>query len=64
MPLELSIVIPAFNEEERLAESLKRIREYSKGRSLQFEVLVVDDESRTAPQHWWNGRDADFRSYA
>ena len=45
MPLELSIVIPAFNEEERLAESLKRIRAYAKGRSLQFEVLVVDDGS-------------------
>ena len=28
LPLELSIVIPAFNEEGRLAESLKRIREY------------------------------------
>jgi len=45
LPLELSIVIPAFNEEERLTESLKRIREYAKGRSLQFEVLVVDDGS-------------------
>lgn len=45
MPLELSIVIPAFNEEERLAESLQRIRDHLKGRSLQFEVLVVDDGS-------------------
>ena len=45
LPLELSLVIPAFNEEERLAGSLKKIREYAKGRSLRFEVLVVDDGS-------------------
>lgn len=45
LALELTIVIPAFNEEERLAESLKRIRDYLKCRSLQFEVLVVDDGS-------------------
>jgi glycosyltransferase involved in cell wall biosynthesis len=45
LPLELSIVIPAFNEQDRLAESLTKIREYAKGRSLRFEVLVVDDGS-------------------
>ena len=45
MSLELSIVIPAFNEEGRLAESLRRIREYLNRRSMQFEVLVVDDGS-------------------
>lgn len=45
LPLELSIVIPAFNEQERLGESLQRIRQYAKDRSLRFEVLVVDDGS-------------------
>jgi glycosyltransferase involved in cell wall biosynthesis len=45
LPLELSIVIPAFNEEGRLAESLKQIREYLNRRSMQFEVLVVNDGS-------------------
>lgn len=45
MPLDLSIIIPAFNEEGRLAESLQRIREYLTRRSMQFEVLVVDDGS-------------------
>lgn len=45
LPLQLSIVIPAFNEQDRLAESLTKIREYANGRSLRFEVLVVDDGS-------------------
>jgi glycosyltransferase involved in cell wall biosynthesis len=45
LPLELSIIIPAFNEEGRLAESLKRIREYLNRRAIPFEILVVDDGS-------------------
>jgi glycosyltransferase involved in cell wall biosynthesis len=42
---ELSIVVPAFNEEKRLAKSLQSIRAYVKSRSLRAEVLVVDDGS-------------------
>jgi len=44
-PLDLSIVIPAFNEEQRLAKSLQSIRSYLKSHSLRAEVLVVDDGS-------------------
>ncbi len=44
-PLELSIVVPAFNEEQRLPKTLQSIRAYLKSRSLQAEVLVVDDGS-------------------
>ena len=47
-PLQLSIVVPAFNEEQRLAKSLQSIRAYLKSRSLQAEVLVVDDGSTDA----------------
>ena len=47
-PLELSIVIPAFNEEQRLPKSLERIGAYLKSRSLRAEVLVVDDGSTDA----------------
>lgn len=46
--LELSIVVPAFNEEQRLAKSLQSIRAYLKSRSLRAEVLVVDDGSTDA----------------
>jgi dolichyl-phosphate beta-glucosyltransferase len=47
---ELSIVIPAFNEANRLPDSLAKIRHYLRSRSLEAEVLVVDDGStdRTA----------------
>ena len=42
---ELSIVIPAVNEEGRLPETLRKIHEYVMARSLRAEVLVVDDGS-------------------
>ncbi len=45
---ELSIVIPAFNEEKRLGATLARIREYYAGRSPALagvEIIVVDDGS-------------------
>ena len=42
---ELSIIIPAVNEEGRLPETLRKIHEYLMARSLSAEVLVVDDGS-------------------
>lgn len=43
----LSIVIPAYNEESRLATTLERISEYLATRAPGFaEILVVDDGSR------------------
>lgn len=47
-PLELSIVVPAFNEERRLPKTLQSIRAYLKSRSVRAEVLVVDDGSTDA----------------
>jgi dolichyl-phosphate beta-glucosyltransferase len=54
---ELSIVIPAYNEEGRLGRTLSRIREYFAGRRVppgvapeiplnQVEILIVDDGSK------------------
>lgn len=43
---ELSIVIPAYNEELRLPATLERIAEYLKSRGHKAEVLVVDDGSK------------------
>ena len=41
----LSVVIPAFNEEKRLATSLPAIVEYLDKRGSHYEVVVVDDGS-------------------
>jgi glycosyltransferase involved in cell wall biosynthesis len=42
---ELSIVIPAFNEEQRLPSTLKSIAAFLSGRRARAEVIVVDDGS-------------------
>jgi glycosyltransferase involved in cell wall biosynthesis len=49
-PLELSIVIPAFNEELRLPVTLAEISAYIRASKRETEVIVVDDGStdRTA----------------
>ena len=44
-PPELSIVIPAYNEERRLPQTLRRVREYLSTRPASAEVIVVDDGS-------------------
>src|SRR5579859_5715509 len=43
---ELSVVIPAFNEELRLPATLERIAAYLKDSRRDVEVLVVDDGSK------------------
>ena len=41
----LSVVIPAYNEEERIGESLERIKEYCARAQKSHEVIVADDGS-------------------
>ena len=41
----LSIIVPAYNEEQRLPATLVRMREYLDGRDEPYELLVVDDGS-------------------
>lgn len=45
-PPYLSVIIPAYNEELRLAESLPVVLDYLRAQSYTWEVLVVDDGSR------------------
>ena len=47
MPVSLSIVIPAYNEEKRLPATLDRVREYlSTYNDPDWECIVVDDGSK------------------
>lgn len=50
MGTDLSIIIPAYNEEWRLPPTLLDIVDYFDGRDLNYEIIVVDDGSadRTA----------------
>lgn len=43
--MELSVVIPAYNEAERLGPSLERVAGYLGERGAEYEILVVDDGS-------------------
>ena len=47
-PLQLSIVIPAYDEEARLGSTLRAVDEWAAGRGGRVEVVVVDDGSRDA----------------
>ncbi|HMH55367.1 MAG TPA: glycosyltransferase, partial [Gemmatimonadales bacterium] len=44
--LDLSIVIPAYNEESRLGPTVRDIVTYCRSGGRPFEVIIVDDGSR------------------
>jgi glycosyltransferase involved in cell wall biosynthesis len=44
--VELSFVIPAYNEEDFIEDTLGTIDEVIKGKNLPYEIVVVDDGSR------------------
>ncbi|HXO67082.1 MAG TPA: dolichyl-phosphate beta-glucosyltransferase [Candidatus Dormibacteraeota bacterium] len=43
---DLSVVIPAYNEESRLASTVDRVLEYLRQGARSYELIVVDDGSR------------------
>jgi glycosyltransferase involved in cell wall biosynthesis len=45
LPPELSIVIPAYNEEHRLPQTLEAIHHYIHEHGINTEIIVVDDGS-------------------
>jgi len=47
-PLDLSIVIPAFNEEQRLPKAIEQIGAFLSARPWRAEIIVVDDGSSDA----------------
>jgi dolichyl-phosphate beta-glucosyltransferase len=46
MQCDISVVIPAFNEEERLGATLRQVVGYLRRRGVSYEVIVVDDGCR------------------
>jgi dolichyl-phosphate beta-glucosyltransferase len=46
MRCDISVVIPAYNEAERLGSTLEQAVDYLSRRNLSYEILVVDDGSR------------------
>lgn len=46
--MELSVVIPAYNEQERIGPTLRGVTEFLRNRAEEFEILVVDDGSQDA----------------
>jgi glycosyltransferase involved in cell wall biosynthesis len=46
--VELSIIVPAFNEEHRLPPTLARLHAYLAAQPMRWEIVVVDDGSRDA----------------
>lgn len=44
--LDLSVVIPAFNEQDRIGLTLSEVAKYLRERKLRFEIIVVSDGSR------------------
>ena len=43
---EISVIIPSYNEEKRLPETLRRVGDYIRRSGRDTEVIVVDDGSR------------------
>jgi len=43
--LDISIIIPAFNEEKRISKTIKGIERYLDSKNISYEIIVVDDGS-------------------
>ncbi|HNS32656.1 MAG TPA: glycosyltransferase family 2 protein [bacterium] len=43
--MDISVVIPAYNEEKRIVPTLEKVCKYFSSSSLVFEIIVVDDGS-------------------
>jgi len=44
--VDLSIVVPAYNEELRISPTLERLHRYLSAQPLRYEIVVVDDGSK------------------
>src|SRR5438067_11416550 len=47
-PLQISFVLPAYNEEANVAEAIRRVRTVAQRLCSAYEIIVVDDGSADA----------------
>jgi dolichyl-phosphate beta-glucosyltransferase len=62
--MNVSVIIPAYNEEQRIAPTLERVSGYLGNRGLDYEILVVDDGSTDgtpAVVRAWSGKEPALR---
>lgn len=52
--INLSVVIPVFNEEKRFPQSLKKIVKFLEGKKYNYEIIIVDDGSLDATAKYVN----------
>jgi dolichyl-phosphate beta-glucosyltransferase len=43
--VKISVVIPAYNEEERIGATILRIKDYLEKKGYEYEIIIVDDGS-------------------
>ena len=43
--MDLSVLVPAYNEEQAILQTLKQIHEVLKRTPLKYEIIVIDDGS-------------------
>lgn len=43
--ISVNIVIPAYNEEKRICDTLRKVSDYFESKEIPFEIIVVDDGS-------------------
>lgn len=44
--MDLSVVIPAYNEQQRISKTIRKIQEFLDSKNFDYEIIVVDDGSR------------------
>jgi dolichyl-phosphate beta-glucosyltransferase len=54
-PPRLSVVIPAYNEEQRLPRTIEQIERYLDGRGVNYELILVDDGSADGTRQVMDG---------